>query len=100
MFFKCKIKIIFLVVSNIKKRLSMTDIQILARVKPHFKKSEGASCINTYDNIIEVNKNQSAYCGKYKVKHNYKFDSVMDETFTNIEIYNRFSIDILKTLIY
>jgi len=99
MFFKCKIKIIFLVVSNIKKRLSMTDIQILARVKPHFKKSEGASCIDIYDNIIEVNKNQSAYCGKYKVKHNYKFDSVMDETFTNIEIYNRFSIDILKTLI-
>ena len=53
MFFKCKIKIIFLVVSNIKKRLSMTDIQILARVKPHFKKSEGESCINTYDKSSE-----------------------------------------------
>ena len=78
----------------------MPDIQIVARVKPHFKSNEGPSCIKTTDNTVEVTTSQSAYCGNYKVKHNYAFDTVFDDTYLNENIYNKFSIDILKSLIH
>ena len=77
----------------------MTDIQIVARVKPQIKPTEGSSCIKSYENKIEVSKNQDAYRGKYKVNHKYNFDTVFDDSYTNSEIYNRFSIDILKSII-
>ena len=77
----------------------MPDIQIVARIKPHFKSNEGPSCIKTTENTVEVTTSQSAYCGNYKVKHNYKFDTVFDDTYLNENIYNKFSIDILKSII-
>lgn len=77
----------------------MPDIQIVARIKPHFKSKEGPGCIKTTENTVEVTTSQSAYCGNYKVKHNYKFDTVFDDTYLNENIYNKFSIDILKSII-
>ena len=75
----------------------------MARIKPHFKKNEGVSCIKTgseeHENTVEVNQNKSAYCGKYNVKHKYEFDKVFTDTDSNADLYNSLSIEILKALI-
>ena len=75
----------------------------MARIKPHFKKSEGASCVDVgngeHENSVEVKQNKSAYCGKYNVKHKYEFDKVFHDTDTNSDLYTCLSIEILKALI-
>jgi hypothetical protein len=75
----------------------------MARIKPHFKKSEGVSCVKVGngddDNSVEVKQNKSAYCGKYNVKHKYEFDKVFTDTDSNNDLYTSLSIEILKALI-
>lgn len=75
----------------------------MARIKPHFKKSEGVSCVKVGngddDNSVEVKQNKSAYCGKYNVKHKYDFDKVFTDTDSNNDLYTSLSIEILKALI-
>ena len=73
----------------------MTNIKILARVKPIFK-NNSKSCLEVEENEISVNKIQKKCNGDHLVKYKYQFDQMFDDTSVNWDIYNSIYIDILK----
>ena len=75
----------------------MTNIKILARVKPIFK-NNSKSCLEVEENEISVNKIQKKCNGDHLVKYKYQFDQMFDDTSVNWDIYNSIYIDILKNM--
>ena len=76
----------------------MTSIKIFSRIKPNLKNSN-QTCLENEENNIFVKKIQKRCRKDDLVKMKYNFDKVFDEESINLDIYNYFSIDILKYLI-
>ena len=75
----------------------MTNIKILARIKPILKNYQ-KSCLESEENKISVKKIQKGCKGDYLVNYKYDFDKVFDENSVNWDVYNNIYIDILKNM--
>tara|TARA_Y200000002_G_scaffold379413_1_gene388636 strand:- start:934 stop:2181 length:1248 start_codon:yes stop_codon:yes gene_type:complete len=73
----------------------MNNIKIMSRIKPIINTNE-ESCIHENNNEIQLIKCQKRYLKTSKFRYKYNFDKVFDEKCDNLDIYNYFSIDILK----
>ncbi len=73
----------------------MNNIKIMSRIKPIFNDNE-ESCVRENNNEIQLIKCQKRYLKTSKFRYKYNFDKVFDEKCDNLDIYNYFSIDILK----
>ena len=75
----------------------MSNIKILARIKPLFKNTP--NCVITKENEVHLSKYQKRYKQERLVNYKYKFDKVFDDQTNNIDLYNDVSIDILRNLL-
>ena len=75
----------------------MSNIKILARIKPSFKNTP--NCIITNENEVHLSKHQKRYKQEHLVNYKYKFDKVFDDKSDNVDLYNNISIDILRNLL-
>tara|TARA_B100000424_G_C22900926_1_gene479153 strand:+ start:64 stop:1305 length:1242 start_codon:yes stop_codon:yes gene_type:complete len=73
----------------------MSNIKILARIKPMLKKNT-KSCLENQENNILIKKLQKGCRKDHLVNYKYAFDRVFDHETSNIDLYNGISIDILR----
>ena len=73
----------------------MSNIKILARVKPMLKKNT-KSCLENQENNILIKKLQKGCRKDHLVNYQYAFDKVFDDESTNMDLYTDISIDILR----
>jgi kinesin family protein 2/24 len=74
------------------------QVKIMTRIKPILSGSNN-SCARVNNDEIIVCKKQKRFQDESEVNHKYLFDSVFDDQSSNSEIYDKISIEMLKTVI-